>query len=346
MIIDCHGHYTTAPAAFKQHHRALLEARSAGRPLTAVREPRATDDELRATVEGVQVRLQRERGIDLTILSPIAGLMAHHLGDAGTAAAWARSSNNLVQRICSLYPQNFVGACQLPQSPGVSPAKTVGELRRCVEELGFVGCIINPDPSGGSWSGAPMTDRSWYPLYEAMVELDVPAMIHTSGTCNPNLHATGSWYLIGDTAVFVQLLLTDLFADFPTLRFVIPHGGGAVPFHWGRFRGLAMDLGRAPIEETVLGQNVFFDTCVYHECGMRLLLEVIPPGNVLFGSEMVGAVRSDDPATGHAFDDTGRYVDALGLNDDVRDAVCWQNAARVYPRLSDRVAAVSDRSSR
>ncbi|GAA4988431.1 hypothetical protein GCM10025734_14020 [Kitasatospora paranensis] len=141
-----------------------------------------------------------------------------------------------------------------------------------------------------------------------MAAYDVPAMVHVSTSCNPAFHTTGAHYLNADTTAFMQLLQGDLFADFPTLRFVIPHGGGAVPYHWGRFRGLAAALGR-PDPETLL-ENVLFDTCVYHQPGIDLLTEVIPSRSVLFASEMIGAVRGIDPRTGHHYDDTKRYVDA------------------------------------
>ena len=88
---------------------------------------------------------------------------------------------------------------------------SIPELRRCVEELGFVGLNLNPDPSGGHWSAPPLTDPAWYPLYEAMVELDVPAMVHVSAVTNPNFHATGSHYLNADTTAFMQFLQADLF---------------------------------------------------------------------------------------------------------------------------------------
>ena len=107
-----------------------------------------------------------------------------------------------------------------------------------------------------------------------MVELDVPAMIHVSASCNPSFHATGAHYINADTTAFMQLLQGDLFTTFPTLRLVIPHGGGAVPYHWGRYRGLADMLGK-PALATHLMENVFFDTCVYHQPGIDLLLEVI-----------------------------------------------------------------------
>jgi 4-oxalmesaconate hydratase len=183
-----------------------------------------------------------------------------------------------------------------------------------------------------------MTDEYWYPLYEVLVELDVPAMIHVSASCNPNFHALGAHYINADTSAFMQLVEGDLFADFPTLRFVIPHGGGAVPYHWGRYRGLADRLGRPPLDRHVM-QNVFFDTCVYHHAGIDLLLEVIDVDNILFASEMLGAVRGLDPETGFYWDDTKRYVDALDLSADDRRKVFELNARRVYPRLDARLAA-------
>jgi 4-oxalmesaconate hydratase len=330
MIIDCHGHYTTAPAAHTSWREAQQAAFSAG--TTPPPYPRISDDEIRESIEGSQLRLMAERGVDLTVFSPRASAMGHHFGDEAVSTAWSEVCNDLIARVVALYPGRFIGVCQLPQSPGVPISHAVGELRRCVTELGFVGCNLNPDPSGGHWTSPPLTDPSWYPLYEAMVELDVPAMVHVSAVTNPSFHATGSHYLNADTTAFMQFLQADLFTRFPGLRFVIPHGGGAVPYHWGRFRGLADMLGRPPLDESVL-RNVFFDTCVYHQPGINLLFDVIDTGNILFGSEMVGAVRGIDPRTGHHFDDTRRYVDALGLAPGDLEAVYEGNARRVYPRL-------------
>ncbi|HEY4440728.1 MAG TPA: amidohydrolase family protein [Candidatus Elarobacter sp.] len=341
MIVDCHGHYTTAPKAlqdFRDAQIAVLDDPSRRSP-----EPesiRISDDEIRASLEGAQLKLQRERGSDLTIFSPRASAMAHHIGTEQTSIDWTRACNDLIARVCGLYPQNFVGVCQLPQSPGAPLDASVRELERCVNELGFIGCNLNPDPSGGHWTSPPLTDRFWYPIYEKMVELDVPAMVHVSSSCNPNFHATGAHYINADTTAFMQFLTSDLFGDFPTLRFVIPHGGGAVPYHWGRYRGLAQDMKRPPLRELLLN-NVYFDTCVYHQPGIDLLAKVIPVENILFGSEMVGAVRGIDPETGHYYDDTKRYVDALPLGDADKRKIFSENAVRVYPRLARTIAEVS-----
>jgi len=338
MIIDCHGHYTTAPKELQIFRDRQLAALTDSTRRPADKDLGISDDQIRESLEGAQLKLQRERGTDLTIFSPRAAGMAHHFGDEATAVQWARICNGLIHKAVQLYPDNFVAVCQLPQVPGVSPKNCVAELERCVNELGFIGCNLNPDPSGGWWKDPPLTDRYWYPIYERMCDLEVPAMIHVTSSCNPAVHHTGAHYLNADTTAFMQLLQGDLFKDFPQLRFVIPHGGGAVPFHWGRYRGLAQDMKKPLLTEHLL-KNVFFDTCVYHYPGIELMTRVIPVDNILFASEMVGAVKGIDPETGHHFDDTRRYVDQVkALSAEDRRKIFEGNARRVYPRL-DRTLA-------
>src|SRR5437660_778125 len=221
MIIDCHGHYTTAPKeleAFRQKQIAELKEPSSARSKAAIS---ITDDQIRESIDKAQLKLQRERGSDVTIFSPRAAGMGHHNGDATT---------------------------------------------------------------------------------------------------------------------FMQLITGDLFKDFPSLRFIIPHGGGAVPYHWGRYRGIAQDL-KKPLLKDHLLNNVFFDTCVYHQPGIDLLFKVIPVDNILFASEMVGAVRGIDPETGNYYDDTKRYVDALRLGNEDRHKIFEGNARRVYSRLKNKIPA-------
>ena len=331
MIIDCHGHYTTEPAAFMAYRKAQIahhDDPANPAPKLAV----ISDDEIRESIENNQLKALRDRGADMTIFSPRASGMGHHVGDEAMSMAWTRASNDLIHRVTQLFPHAFAGVCQLPQSMGMPVANSIDELKRCVLELGFVGCNLNPDVSGGMWTGAPLTDRSWYPIFEALVDLDVPAMIHVSGSCNANFHATGAHYLNADTTAFMQFLQGDLFRDFPDLRLIIPHGGGAVPYHWGRFRGLADMLGKPHLREHIM-RNVWFDTCVYHQAGIDLLFRVIDVDNILFASEMFGAVKGVDPETGHNFDDTKRYIDALSLSPTDRNKVFEGNARKVYPRL-------------
>lgn len=334
MIIDCHGHYTTTPPGVGDFREKQKKAIAEDPLFKGEREQfKVSDIEIIESIENNQLKLQKERGTDLTIFSPRASWMGHHIGNEYTSQYWTENQNDLISRVCELFPKNFSPVAQLPQSPGVDPAKSVSELARCVEEMGFVGCNLNPDPSGGYWQDTSLADRAFYPLYEKMCELDVPAMIHVSASCNDCFHTTGSHYLGADTTAFQQLVMSDVFKDFPELKIIIPHGGGAVPYHWGRFRGLMQDQGFSPLEESALN-NIYFDTCVYHQKGIDLLLDILPPKNILFASEMIGAVRGIDPETGHYFDDTKRYIDNnTRLSQQEKAMIFEGNARHVFNRL-------------
>src|ERR671937_198895 len=103
MIVDIHGHYTTAPAALSAWRKAQLDGRKT--------ELEVSDDEIRESLEGAQLKLQRERGSDVTFFSPRASAMGHHIGNETTSRHWTEHCNDLIYRVCSLYPQNFVGVC-------------------------------------------------------------------------------------------------------------------------------------------------------------------------------------------------------------------------------------------
>lgn len=334
MIIDCHGHYTTTPDELgeyrDQQKQDLLSNENFAHQKGIIN---ISDEQIIESLENAQLKLQRERGTDLTIFSPRASWMGHHLGNESTSKYWTEHCNELIHRITQLYPNNFAGGCQLPQTPGTGLVNSVNELERCVKQFGFVGFNLNLDPSGGHWNSPPLGDRYWYPIYEKMCELDVPAMIHVSGCCNNAFHTTGSYYLSADTVAFMQLMTSNVFKDFPNIKFIIPHGGGAVPYHWGRFRGLADMLNLPPLSELVMN-NIYFDTCVYHQAGIDLLLKVIPVKNILFASEMVGAVRGIDSETGNYFDDTKRYIDDnTQLSASEKQAIFSTNTLNVFSRL-------------
>ena len=95
---------------------------------------------------------------------------------------------------------------------------------------------------------------------------------------------------------------------------------------------------RPPLPD-LMRDNVFFDTCVYHQAGIDLLLKIVPADNILFGSEMVGAVRGIDPETGQYYDDTRRYIDASSLTAADKQKIFEGNARKVYPRIEKRLKA-------
>ena len=337
MIIDCHGHYTTAPKSLKAWRDAQVANLSTPELGPKVSDLKISDDEIRESIEQNQLARMRERGIDVTIFSPQASFMTHHIGDFNTSATWAAICNELCYRVTQLFPQHFVGAAMLPQSPGVDISTCLPEMRKCINEYGFVGINLNPDPSGGHWRDPPLSNAYWHPIFAEMITLDVPAMIHVSTSCNECFHTTGAHYLNADTTAFMQCLTSDLFEKFPKLRFLIPHGGGAVPYHWGRFRGLAQDMNIPDLNQKLLN-NIYFDTCVYHQPGINLLTEVIPVKNILFASETFGAVKDIDPDTGFYFDDTRRYiVEVKSLSEKDRSMIFEGNARTVFSRINFRI---------
>src|SRR3954466_5987994 len=130
-VVDCHGHYTTEPEplnVFRSGQIAALQDPSKKPSAAALK---ISDDQLRESVQP-QLKFQRERGTDVTLFSPRAVYMGHHIGTAETSAEWSQVSNELSHRIAVLHPDDFVGIGQLPQSPGVAPAICIAELARCV----------------------------------------------------------------------------------------------------------------------------------------------------------------------------------------------------------------------
>lgn len=338
MIVDCHAHYTTAPGALWAYRAQQMTSLNRPKPANI----RVSEEELHLSLRG-QLAQMDARGIDALMFSPQASAMGHDIGDALVSRYWTEANNDLVHRVCQLYPHKFIPVCQLPQSPGVSVDDCVCELTRCVEELGFVGCNINPDVSGGQLPYTPSLGSSfWYPLWEAMIELDVPAMVHASSTRVPALHANGSHYVMQDYAAVVDLCLSDVFERYPTLHLIIPHGGGAIPFQFNRQRALHLFEGHPrPFEEVV--RNLYFDTSVYDADSLAMLVKKIGADRVLFGSEMFGTAREVDPATGKQFDEIIPIIRQLEAVEESQLAeIFYDNALRIFPRAA---AALSTHGS-
>jgi 4-oxalmesaconate hydratase len=104
-VIDCHGHYTTEPSGLGEYRKAQIAALSDPTKSPPPASLKISDDQLRDSVQ-IQLRLQRERGTDVTIFSPRAAGMSHHIGTAVTSRDWTLVCNELIHRICGLFPQN------------------------------------------------------------------------------------------------------------------------------------------------------------------------------------------------------------------------------------------------
>lgn len=330
MIIDVHCHATRPPPQLPTYRKRLL-TEGAAQPV-----PILSDEEVRLSVQEVR-RLADERGIDHVVLSPRASAMGHESGSSAISIAWTRACNDFIGRVRDMFPAEFSASCQLPQSVTSSPSSWVPELRRCVHDRGFVGCNVNPDISGGiDPRTPPLGDRWWYPLWEALVSLDVPVMLHASQTRVPGLHMNGAHYINVDYTAVIDMCRSQVLDDFPHLKVVIPHGGGAAPFQYSRLRALAVKEGWHKFEEHFL--KLYFDTTLYGEEELELLCRKVRSRRLLFGSEMLGTGAATNPDTGMFFDDNLPLVRRTLTNDAACDAVLGANARILYKLEPNRIS--------
>ena len=199
-----------------------------------------------------------------------------------------------------------------------------------MNELGFVGCLLNPDPYENSGVEPPaLGDRYWYPLYEKLCELDVPAHIHTASSRSER--ASYSVHLINEgTIAILGLLNSDVFKDFPNLKIVVSHGGGAIPYQLGRFDAPSL-RGRGATRFRDRLKLLYFDTVLYTAPALELLIKTVGPDRCLFGSECPGVGSAVDPDTGHTMDHIRPHIEEFDwLSQADRDKIFAGNARKVF----------------
>jgi predicted TIM-barrel fold metal-dependent hydrolase len=332
VIIDVHGH-VTAPMRLYAYKSELLASRgSHGKGRLSF-----TDEQIREALEapmppfGGLSHLDHldAVGIDLQLTSPRPFQSMHSEQPAKIVEWFCEATNNVIAQVCGVMPERFRGVAGLPQSPDLEPAWWARELRRCVTELGFVGCLINPDPYEGTKVPPAMGDPYWYPLYEVLCELDVPAMIHSAG-CKPPARESYSLHFVAEeTIAIVSLLSGDVFRDFPTLKIIVPHGGGAMPYQVGRFMSAASRReGPSFLDEL---RRLWFDSALYTKGAVELLINTVGADRVLLGTEKPGVGSAKDPSTGRWFDDVPGHLREIDwLSDKDRDKILTTNAQSLF----------------
>ena len=330
MVIDVHAH-TTAPQDLYAYKAALLSHRGAhGRGKVQV-----TDDVIRNALEtpvfggGSHLEQLREVGTNLQLLSPRPYTLMHSEQPEKLVRWFTEETNNIISRQCKLYPNTFRGICGLPQNIGTSPKNSLEELDRCITELNFVGCLINPDPTEGLGEPPPgLGDDYWYPLYERLVELDVPALVHSAGCRSPR-EPYSVHFLNEENIAVVSLLSSNVFEDFPKLKLIISHGGGAIPYQVGRYRSMWNRRKLPPFDECL--RKLYFDTCLYNVESLELLFKIVGVDRCLFGTEKPGIGSTRDRESGNWLDDIKPMIDGLTiLTDDDREKIYSENAKSVF----------------
>jgi 4-oxalmesaconate hydratase len=326
LIIDSHAHVVMPPQSFR-----FMAELIGGRGNPAV-PPKIADEAVRKVAEEI-VGIMDSVGTDLQFISPRPYLQMHSVKPVRVTELWTRHCNDIIARVVAMFPDRFRGVAGLPQFMHESPAeRCVAELERCVNQLGFVGCLINPDPTEGSDLPPPgLGDPFWHPLYEAMTRLDVPALIHSAGSCSARESYTLK-FINEESIAVVSLLGSDAFEKFPDLKIVVAHGGGAIPYQMGRFRSWSVRRGdKVTFDEQL--KKLYFDTCNYSQDSIELLLKVAGVPNVLFGTEKPGTGSARDPISGRDYDDMKPVIENISwLTAQDRTDIFECNCRRLYTR--------------
>jgi len=331
MIIDVHGH-VTAPDKLYVYKAGLISHRGAhGRG-----GPGATDEDiigaLSAPVFGGSSHLEqlKEVGTDMQLISPRPYQMMH--SEQPKLVGWyTEETNNIIARQAKLFPKVFRGVCALPQGPGLPIQNCLPELERCVTKLGFVGCLINPDPGEASGIATPaLGDKYWYPLYEKLVELDIPGHIH-SGGCRSDRLSYSLHFINEESIAVVSLLNSTVFTDFPSLRVLVSHGGGAIPYQYARFEASAIRRGMERFSSRM--RNIWYDTVLYSADSLELLFKTVGPDRCLFGTERPGVGTVKDPKTGKWLDETRYIIEGFDWLSEADKRLIFEDNAKKFFKL-------------
>ena len=329
MIIDIHAHnlnprtYREFPFDRGAHGRSPLNF---------------SDEQLAAPLNqpifrgGSLIEQVREVGTDMQLLSPRPNAMGHHEVPPKLVHWHVENTNTIISRQCKLYPDMFRGVGGLPQSPHEDIRACLPELERCVKELGFVGCLINPDPGEGIQPPPPgMGDEYWYPLYDKLVELDVPALIHSTAFVGREPYTLH--FINEESIAIISLLQSRVFLDFPHLKLIVSHGGGAIPYQIGRFKSFYDRPGRRALDERFEESlcRLYFDTCLYSKKALEMLIDVAGPDNCLFGTERPGTGTAKDPQTGRSMDDLKPLIESIEwLSEQDKKKIFEDNANKLF----------------
>lgn len=329
MIIDCHGHLSPPPELWVYKSHIISHRGEHGR-----RMPEVSDEDILYYANKKEMApcghldMLDAVGTDLQLLSPRPFQMMHSMKPGKLVHWFTEETNNLISRTIKLLPNRFVGIGGLPQVAGEPIENVLPELERCVKTLGFKGCLLNPDPYENSGTEAPgLGDKYWYPLYEKLCELNVPAHIHATGSQSER--TPYSLHFINEESIAVfSLVNSNVFKDFPELKIVVSHGGGSIPYQIGRFRSGGYRKGMDFLDGL---RNLYFDTVLYSEEALRLLIKTVGVDRCLFGAECPGVGSMINPETGRTMDDIKPFIEGFDwLTADDKRAIFEGNARSVF----------------
>lgn len=292
------------------------------------------------------LRILDSVGTDMQFLSPRPFQLMHAEKPLKMVESWAAANHDYIAQQVKAFPNRFQGVCAPPQAPGEPVSLGFAELDRCVKELGFVGLLIDTDPGEGDNQTPTLADEYWYPLWDKMVALDVPGLIHSSG-CKHGRENYSQHFITEESLAVLSLVNSRVYDDFPKLKIIVAHGGGSVPYQVGRWQAdYVMKHGGTVEEFNRRLRLLYYDTCLHAKKSLELLIDLVGSANVLFGTENPGSGSAANPATGRSYDDIKPLIDAIDfLSEQDRRNIFEENARRLFPRARIPAAQEAVKSS-
>jgi 4-oxalmesaconate hydratase len=336
LIIDAHAHVVAPEALYAYKGLLLADRGSHGRT-----QPNLSDEAVERSAQEC-LAIMDSVGTDVQLLSPRPFHGASSERPAKIVHWWTEAVNDVIARQVKAHPDRFAGVVGLPQQIDEPVTATFEELERRISDDGFVGALLNPDPAEGTAHMPPFGDEYWYPLWEKLVELDVPALVHGGG-CNNGRESYSSHFITEGSIAILSLLSSRVFLDFPDLRLVISHGGGSVPYQIGRWRAARhhprLRLADALDESFDASlQRLFFDTVLHDAGALAHLVATVGADRCLFATEKPGSGSAKNPETGRDYDDLKPVIEGLPISDDEKRAIFEGNTLRVFTRLEGQLA--------
>jgi predicted TIM-barrel fold metal-dependent hydrolase len=330
MILDIHAHVCAAPELY-QWKSVLMSARGAH----GFNPRRFPGEWVRDHAETKRnLRIMDSVGTDVQFVSPRPFQLMHAEKPVRLVEAWAIANHNYIAQQVAAFPTRFQGVCAFPQAPGQPVTWGLGEMERCVKQLGFIGTLIDTDPGEGDNSTPTLADEYWYPLWEKMVELDIPGLIHSTG-CKHGRESYSQHFITEESLAVLSLINSKVLDDFPKLKIIVAHGGGSIPYQIGRWQAdYVMKAGGTVEEFNRRLKLLYYDTCLHARKSLEMLIAIAGSANVLYGTENPGSGSAANPETGKSFDDIKPVLDCIEfLSGEDRRNIFEENARRLFPRL-------------
>lgn len=357
MIVDAHAHLVTPMSVWGI--RTMLQSSGGQHSKEYVLNRYLQQTDLDAALNN-NIAIMDKVGTDIQFLSPRPFTLMHSHRRFEDIEVWVGLQNDLIHRCVERKPARFRGVAGLPQMAGEPIELVLPELERVVNELGFIGALVNPDPYEGTGPSPRLGDPYWYPLWEKVCALKVPVHIHSAG-CNGR-ETYDEHFATEESLAITAIAHSDVFERYPDLKVMVSHGGGSIPFQIGRWRShwfvtqAARDktiaaffkeleeagwagkpLPLPPAHLTTFDQRLrkfYFDTDVHDKGALEHLLRTVGADRCLFGTERPGSGGGIDLQTGRPMDDFKYTIDRIEfLSDADRRKIYEENAREVFPRF-------------